>query len=227
MTESAQTETVVSQAPRKRGRPSKAKPAPVVDLAVVEAGILPRRAEAESQLQLLNAYPLDSQEAVDLFGQLLVEIRKAKDDLEAERTTITGPLNAAKKAVDALFRPMRDLLDSQDTTIVGRLAQYLTATRATQNKALEAVAGGARDAATLEVAHATPATPEGLSEVEEWSVEVVTPSEVPRQFLAVDTALVLAYVKHKAKNGEPIPTIPGLTVTKSIGLRRLPTRVAQ
>ncbi len=109
MTESTQV-TDTPAPSRKRGRPSKVKPAPVVDLA-------------------------------------------------EERTKITGPLNAAKKAVDALFRPMRDLLDSQDTTIVGRLAQYLTATRATQTKALEAVAGGARDAATLEVAHATPATP--------------------------------------------------------------------
>jgi hypothetical protein len=219
MTDTATTDT---PKPRKRGRPAKEKAAPVVDLARIEAEILPRRTEATEQLALLNSVPLDTPERRDLFGALLVEIRQAKDALEAQRTSITGPINAAKKAVDALFKPMRDLLDAQDATIVKRLGQALTETRALQADALAAVAAGSRAPDVLAQAHDTAAAPEGLSEITEYDLEVTSAEAIPRPFLVLDESLVLAYVKHKVKAGQAVPEIPGIRITSRVALRRLP-----
>lgn len=214
--------TTETAAPKKRGRPRKAAPSTAaVDLPAVEASILPRRSEAENNLRLLSEAELATQEDADLFGALLKEVRAGKDALEIERRKITDPLHQAKTAVDALFRPMRDLLDAQDRLIVKRLGEYMQTTREAQSTALAAVATGSRDADTLATAHTVASAPEGFAEIPTYTVEIVSLEQVPRQFMAVNEDLVIEYAKHCKKEGRPLPEIPGLKIVEGVSLRRV------
>lgn len=202
---------------RGRGRPRKHFEA--VNLETVAAEIAPLRTEAETRLAQLQAFPLDTKERVDLFGQLLADVRGQRDALEAQRTSITKPLNDAKRAVDALFKPMKDLFDAMERTINERLNAYLQSTRQAQTAALAAVGDGVRDAGTLAVAHATPAVPEALIEVADYELVVENESLIPRPFLVFDEALALKYVRHMKGNCE----IPGVKILKRSNFRRAAT----
>ena len=196
----------------------KKKSAPVIDLEVISAEIQPEREFAEAHLRQLHEVPLDTQEQADLFGRLLVAVRTKRDDLEEKRKTIADPLNATKRALDALFRPMRDLYDAMDTTIVDRLAAWRAAGEVRQVTALAAVAQGTRDERTLAQAHGTAETPEDLVAVEEYDIEVVDEAAIPRHFLCFDRSTALAYVRSKKGNCE----IAGCKVIKREAYRRRP-----
>ena len=201
--------------------PKKAKLEGGVDLATLETQITAERTVVEQRLAYLQTYPLDSQERVDLFGKLLTAVRVEKDKLEVQRTDITKPLNAAKRAVDALYKPMMDLYSAMDKTIVDRLGPFLKAAQAAQDVALKAVGQGAADAATLAVAHGTVAVPEGLSEMDTYEVRLTGKlADVPVEFHMLDESLTIAYVKHKVKTTGKVPEIPGVEILTKAGFRR-------
>ena len=178
-------------------RTKKTKPAPVINLEIIAADLTPEREFAEARLRDLHALPLDTQEQADLFGQLLVAIRTQREELETKRKTVADPLTQAKKALDALFRPLRDLYDAMDRSIVDRLAAWRLAGDARQVQALAAVAPGARDEVTLSAAHGVAEAPEALIEVDTYDVEVLDETLIPRHFLCFDRTLAVNYVKSK------------------------------
>lgn len=192
------------------------KSAPVVDLAVVTAEIEPMRSMAERYLQAIVNMPITSQADVDVLGKELIENRERRDALEAKRKTLTGPVNDLKRAIDALFKPVKDIFDAVDTTITNKLGPYQQQAKAANTAALDAVGGGSRDASTLATAHAVPQTPAGLSEIEEYDFEIENEAEIPRPFLCFDESLARAYVKHHKGNC----TIPGVKIVKRTTYRR-------
>jgi hypothetical protein len=199
------------------GRKAKPKAVAAVDLVVLEAELLPERERHELQLRALATMTPETVAALTAeLGHELKNVRAEKDAWEEKRTAITGPLNAAKKAVDALFKPVKDILQAKDDTIVRLLGAALQQNRETHMAALTAAGEGQRDAATLAIAHATPAVPDGLSEIPEYVLTVVDESAIPRHFLCFDERLAMAYVKQKKGQCE----IPGVTITMSLGFRR-------
>lgn len=203
----------------KKKKPVKA---PAIDVEVIEAEIMPVRTEAEHRLQILNTHPLETAEHVKLFSGLLVEIRKQRDALEEQRTSITKPMNAAKKAVDALFKPVRELYDAMDATITKRLAERSAAQTATQTKALAAVAEGSRDSEVLDAAHTEADDTDGLIPQVGYEFIVYDESAIPRAFLAFDEGLALQYTAHNVKEGKPIPEIPGVEIKEVTTYKRKP-----
>ena len=94
--------------------------------------------DAEQFLEIAGAFPI---ETAGEYESAMAERRKAKEEwdrLEARRTAITGPLNAATKSVNDLFRAPLDLFKRVWETIDTNAKPYLFAVREQQRKEEEA-----------------------------------------------------------------------------------------
>ena len=60
---------------------------------------------------------IDSQDLATLASEDLRRVKTLQKDVEDKRTSITGPLNAAVKAVNDLFRGPKDYLDQAETVL--------------------------------------------------------------------------------------------------------------
>jgi hypothetical protein len=191
-----------------------------------QAEISAEHSEATATLDQLREWPcLTPQDETDL-AEILGVIKDKAKDLEEKRTTITGPLNAAKRAVDALFRPARDALEEAERIIKGKLAQAdrrrEEARRAAQLQ-LQAAAQAAQvnpaalssvKAAQAQLA-ATPqpgttGAPEGVSFRYQWKWDLEDIGQVPTEFLALNPATLKMYVS-RFKDQDQIPPVPGIT----------------
>lgn len=75
---------------------------------------------------LANAkdFVIDSQELLDAAGDDLRAVKTLRNQAEAKRTSITGPLNQALKAVNDLFRPAITYLDEAERVLKGAMVTY-------------------------------------------------------------------------------------------------------
>ena len=60
--------------------------------------------EAEKELENAKGYVIDSQMMFEIASDDLKRIKTLQKQVEEKRTSITGPLNQAVKAVNDLFR---------------------------------------------------------------------------------------------------------------------------
>lgn len=200
---------------RGRGRPRKHFTTSV-DMETVEAQVAPARQEATEQLAQLAAFELSTQADIDFCGELLRDVRTRADALEAQRLAVAEPLTKAKKALDALFKPVRDVFEAMDALLVDKVVAFRARVQEAQQQALVAVEGGSRDPEVLALAHATPTLPEGFSEQVTYDVEVEDITAVPLELLQLNEKLVKAYVRERKGQVE----IPGVRVISKVSLRR-------
>lgn len=193
--------------PRKKKDPSTA-----LVPADLETSLAPQRTEAEQFLQAVQGLDLTTQTNRDKAGKLVARIRERIADLKAQREAITGPLNEAKRRVDALFKPVAEYWQSCNVALSDRLLAATEEAEKAQMKALAAVAdaGGNTDLATLTVAHDTPRTPEGLQERVSWDAEVIDETAVPQEYKI--TIVDLATIRALAKASKGQLAIPGVRV---------------
>lgn len=191
-----------------------------VNTELGRALIEPTRAGAEALLPTVSSLELTTQEAVDWIAQAGESARADLAALEAERLKITKPLNDAKRAVDAFFKPGKDACTAVIECVRSRLAQFATAKETRQDAALAAVQAGHDDEQTLAEAHGHgPVLPASVAERDVLDFEVADISLVPRDFMCVDEGLVRAYIAHKDKAGEPM-AIPGINIFRRKEIRR-------
>ncbi|MGB8422233.1 hypothetical protein [Paraburkholderia sp.] len=72
---------------------------------------------AQDALSTAKAYVIDSPEMYALAADELQQIKTLQKNVEAQRTAITGPMNTALKAVNALFKAPGDWLDQAETIL--------------------------------------------------------------------------------------------------------------
>jgi ABC-type transporter Mla subunit MlaD len=198
-----------------RGRPRKNFQTSV-DLATVEAQVAPTRAEAVEQLAQLSSWEPTSQEDIAFAGSLLANVRQRADAFEEQRLTVAAPLTQASKALNALCKPAADVFEAMDELLVGKIVGYLGSALERQEAALKAQEAGDRSPEVTALAHATPALPEGFSELVTYDVEAIDIALVPKELLQLNAPLAKAYVKERKGQVQ----IPGVKVTAKIGLRR-------
>lgn len=150
----------------------------------LEGLLAPMRTEAETALQQIAKMDLSTQTKRDGAGRALNAIRGRIQELEEMRKARTKPLLDTKKWIDDLFRPVREFYEACDRTLDKALRDASNAAADAQRKALAevAAAAGNTDHATLQVAHATPQTPEGLAERDKWTWEVEDEGKVPAEW---------------------------------------------
>lgn len=185
--------------------------------------------------EYVRDYTVTTVDEYEAGAEDLKRVKAAQQKLEDARTSITGPMNAALKAVNNFFRKPAERLASIETTVKRELAKFATAQEARQREEqrqadaaarkererLEAQAqratesGRVEKAAALEHRAATVVAPvinrappkvTGVRMTEVWKFEVTDPALVPREYLSVDESKIRKVVS-ALKAGANIPGV--------------------
>jgi hypothetical protein len=199
--------------PRKKKEPGTA-----LVPADLEATLGPQRQEAELALQMIQGLDLTTQRNRDKAGLALAEIRSRRTDLDKQRKGITGPILEGKRMVDALFKPVDEYWEACDHALTSRLLEATKAVDAAQIKALAEVAAtkGDTDSLTLQAAHTTAQTPQGLDLRRTWSFRIIDVDRIPDEYWRVDEDKIRRVVV--AARGEI--DIPGVVVEQEQSFAR-------
>ena len=73
---------------------------------------------------LAGQLSIKTQETYEQAAAFVQEIKKWGKDLESERKKITGPIDTAKAAVQALFRKPQMLLEEAETVVKNKIIKY-------------------------------------------------------------------------------------------------------
>lgn len=80
--------------------------------------------KCERAFRNANGVRIDSQHMSRIAAEDLKAIKALQKDLEAQRVAITGPLNEALRATNALFAPPADFLKKSETLLKNGLLQW-------------------------------------------------------------------------------------------------------
>jgi len=83
-------------------------------------------AKAQNALANASDFVIDSQMMFELASDDLKQVKTMQKEVEEKRTSITGPLNQAVKAVNDLFRSPRDYLDKAEATLKRAMITWTT-----------------------------------------------------------------------------------------------------
>lgn len=88
--------------------------------AIVLAG------KAQSALANATDFVIDSATMFELASEDLKQVKTLQKEVEEKRTSITGPLNQAVKAVNDLFRSPKEYLDKAEATLKRAMVTWTT-----------------------------------------------------------------------------------------------------
>jgi len=164
--------------------------------------------------------------------QTLVDVRQhikqRLAELETERKSITGHLDKAKKAIDALYRPVRDVYEEIVTGINAKLSAAERARKdaaeAMQAQARALAAAGQIDAAQAALALPETPRPAGVGFVESWEHDplkadirelaaAVAAGKAPVEFLRLDDSAIRIWLR-SLKDSTIAPEVPGLSIKR-------------
>lgn len=80
--------------------------------------------KAQSALSGARDFVIDSPTMLELASEDLRSVKTLQKEVEEKRTSITGPLNQAVKAVNDLFRAPKEYLDQAETTLKRAIGTY-------------------------------------------------------------------------------------------------------
>lgn len=179
--------------------------APPADLQQVTDG-------AASDLEALQAIAVHTPADEEFAAKILAGIKGDMKVLDAQRTTITKPLNDAKRAVDALFKPALDYFKAAEVLLKGKIAASLEARARDNARALQAAAAAdtpAEASAALAQIDAS-ASPPGTGARWYWDYEIVDMESVPRSFLGLDYIKVNQHLDAHGRTDVDPPVVAGL-----------------
>lgn len=172
--------------------------------------------EAQSSKLLfeqVKAFTIYDQQGLDIAGSILKDVKGRWKEIEARRKTITQPMQAALKNVQALFKEPLDYYASIESMLKNKILDAQQRARAAQDAALLAVqaAHAAGDRAQVAVAmhqvqQAEAVNPEGVGNRSTWTYAVMDEQQIPREFWIVDHAALAAYVR-QTKGTVKVPGI--------------------
>ncbi len=180
-----------------------------------------QRAHIPVAVQEAKRLVIATQEDYDDARDFLVEVKTELRDLEAQRKTITGPLDQAKKACDALFAPYRAALSQAEGLLKTKMAAFDAEQRAlhaeawAQAEELDAAGDVAGSVQAVAVAnnHAAIRRPVGSSIRQQWVVVSIDAAAVTggRAWCMPDERAIRQAVAATPAALTP-PEIPGVVV---------------
>lgn len=210
---------------------AKAHAATDLTTTVYSAEVTPIRNEVLELLEAVSNLPLDAQVETETQGTVsgLTFLGLAREDarlthkrLEERRTAITRPMLDAKREVDQLFKPATDTCTAVIRACTDRMEKHAHELAAERRLALAAVTAAVQSGDTdlVRVEHAragalAPALPPQVRLYTEVGFVVEDLSLVPREWMVLDEARVLAHVR--ATQGTS--PIPGITITRTEKVR--------
>ncbi len=161
----------------------------------------------------------------ETYAEAAREVQKVKalaKAIDAEKRSVTKPLNDALTRIRGWFRPVETGLAECAGILNGKILEYQQAIAETNAEALDS-ARTAVDAGDNEAASEALATiqedvrAEGVTITERWDFRVCNIGMVPTEYLTIDTAKVRAEMREQVKDGRE-PCIPGITFFKQQGV---------
>src|SRR6266545_2517373 len=181
----------------------------------MEAIVLAKTATTEFEsnrdaLQMTRDLPITCDLDQEFAAEGLRWVKEQLNTIEAKRTAITKPLNAALKQVNDMFRPMKTALEDAEKTLKRRIAGYLEQKQLDNDRAIATAAAAATpvEASTALAAVSHVEAPRGVSIRYMWVATVTDASLIPRQFLMPDMAKIVDAVR----NSDGKIQIPGISV---------------
>lgn len=185
-------------------------------LAVVAALAAPNQDEilrpAQAALAMVRDYQIVDDESYGLAGEELKAIKAKGKALEEKRTAITGPLNAALKAVNDLFRPPTKALEEAEGLVKGKMIAYSEEQARLVREAQAAAAKAAREAAERAAQEAAERTAESGHEAQDEVAEHALQA-------AVQAAVAVAYIP-------PSPKVSGISKVRETVKVRITDKAA-
>jgi hypothetical protein len=179
-----------------------------------------QHAEAKALLPVVREMQITSPEQAEAVNEILKQILRVKDEVEAKRKAWVGPLNGVVKSINDEFRPARETLESIERTIKAALANYARAQIEAQRGAyqLAAQAMQAGDVSTMTAALAVvnqePVKLAGTSTRDRWVAEVIAPDMLPDAYTKrVPDLDKIKAVAADAPTDGPAPVVPGVKFT--------------
>ena len=195
--------------------------APAQETALVPVDEVKKQLAEEASLgeqtfMQIQAFVIETKEDLDFAAEVLADTKKTIKRLDDKRKEITGPLNEALKAANALFKPAIGFYEQCEKLIKAKISAAHAkaeeiARQALENASNAAVSGDSAGLTTaLEVHDAAVQFPtvDGIQYRSSWKFEIVNEKEIPREFLTPDLRLIQSVVMHKKGATE----IPGVRV---------------
>ena len=191
-------------------------------LAVEPVDLAPLRFEADEVSAVargdydhLRVLTLETQAQVDAVGQVLLEAKRRSNALDGKRKELVGPLNAAVKRINDLFREPIRWLESCEAECKRALAAFAVAeerrTAALLAEASRASSeGNVLGAADAIASVASVSSLAGVTARAIWRLRIVDAAAVPRAFCIPDERLIRAYGEANADAAGTPPAIPGV-----------------
>lgn len=141
----------------------------------------------------------------------LREIKARMKALEDERKAITRPLDASKKRIINLFRPVVESYQAAEKKIKAAMVAYdnvLEEKRRKEQEELEKIQAQAESAGIEieEITVAEPERPQGISYREDWKFEVTDIEALPKKYMIPDEK-TLAEIARSTKGLVEIPGV--------------------
>lgn len=141
----------------------------------------------------------------DALKSTIDAIKDQRKRIDESRKTITAPLRAAEKAVNALLLPAIENLDAAEKHAKGLILAFVAKGRAAAVSAMQEIAAGA-DALAVPM----PTLPAGTHTVRRWKAEVVNATAVPRVYCSPDPDKINALIEAHKHDKSAVLSIPGV-----------------
>lgn len=167
---------------------------------------------AQAALEMVKEYQITDDESYGLAAEELKAIKAKAKALEEKRTAITGPLNAALKAVNALFKPPADALEQAERLVKGKMIGYTEEQERKVREAQLAAEKVAREAEQKAAAEAAARAQAGAHEAQD---------DVAQHALeaSVSAAAAVAYIA-------PAPKVSGISKVRETTKVRITDKAA-
>lgn len=175
--------------------------------------------EAADLLDAVAAITINGPSDVDFVATSLREVKDQYKAIENKRKAATQPIDQALKEIRSWFKPALDALSSVEEQLKSKLAKYhdgLAEERANLLEDIHDADGdkGEQRAALVRLKDLEEENqPSGISYRDNYEIDVVDHTKVPREFMVVDMRALEAHIK-----AQPNPTkanIPGVVVRRS------------
>lgn len=152
--------------------------------ATLEGQLTKERMDAQQVLQIVQTLPVDTAEQRDMCGALINQAKDKIKGLEAERKSVTGPLNQIKKTIDGWFSPVEDFYTSVAKTLEKKLLAWEAEQKAARTEGLKLIqaGAGAAPAQAFMAAHQDVSLPDNVGVRRQLSYEITDWAALPGQY---------------------------------------------
>jgi hypothetical protein len=187
---------------------------------VPQAEIVKIEKENKPIVKAANALVIKNVDHENEAYEVLKTIKKQKKIIETKRKSITQPLNASLKEVNAMFKTLTGPLDEADKVIRGKVLTFHekreAQAEARRQRAMEKAEAEEDEEVAEELMEKAEDITANVGEsqtTKRWTFDVVNVSEIPTQYLIPDNVAIRRAIT------EGVREIPGLRIFQKEGLR--------